>query len=133
MSRPVSPESREIVFEKVSAPFTETQVQALNNWQRWGILIHRCPHHGYPKQLTASASGFSCAVPGCSYQQDWAYAMAFKAKYCTKDAPYTGDVATTKDLVIHVGAENTCPDYEGEILQFRCPHCQLVYDVDCRW
>jgi hypothetical protein len=57
---------------KVHAPFTESQVEALNRFQSCGrVHPFTCPKHD--QDLIAEVSGWRCPVFGCLYVQDWAH------------------------------------------------------------
>jgi hypothetical protein len=61
--------------DKITAPFTPAQVDALNRYQRLGY-VHEftCPndHKGADRTLVATIKGWLC--PHCYYTQSWAHA-----------------------------------------------------------
>lgn len=117
-------------LDRIVAPFTDAQIESLTKWQRWGSARPSCPQHREPDLMAVSANGIRCTADGCTYAQDWAYAFVLKTKYCTKDVPYSkGD---PKAYVIHVDAEEVNPEYDGEILSYHCPNCNLDFSVDYR-
>lgn len=62
--------------DRIMAPWTDEQVEALNRFQTAGF-VHEftCPHdHGeQTRVLVAHREGWRC--PSCNYTQDWAHAM----------------------------------------------------------
>lgn len=66
--------------EKITAPWTTEQVEALNEWQQLGrVHPFTCPN-SHP--LVATPDGWVC-IP-CAYMQDWAHDfMCDKAKHPT--------------------------------------------------
>lgn len=61
--------------DKITAPFTPAQVDALNRYQRLGdVHEFTCPndHNGADRTLVATAMGWFC--PHCFYTQVWAHA-----------------------------------------------------------
>jgi hypothetical protein len=60
----------------VTAPFTDSQVAALNAFQTGGRFHpFTCPHHSHTSDgdLVATVDGWACPHPGCDYTQDWAH------------------------------------------------------------
>lgn len=58
---------------KIRAPWTDKQVEALNQWQKGG-LFHEftCPNsHSEDRTLKATRDGWVCLY--CGYRQDWAH------------------------------------------------------------
>jgi hypothetical protein len=58
----------------IEAPWTDTQVDNLNRWQRCDF-VHEftCPnHHDGSRVLIARNDGWHC--PSCDYRQTWAHA-----------------------------------------------------------
>ena len=66
--------------EKIQAPFTDEQVEAMNRYQKSGLHELTCPnderHAGTPTPLVATREGWVCSDPECDYTQDWAPATA---------------------------------------------------------
>lgn len=72
-------------MDAIVAPWSERQVQALNEFQHSGLWHpftcgRRSEHPGqWPHQdegiLTATAQGWVCPVQECEYTQNWAYDM----------------------------------------------------------
>lgn len=119
-------------MSKITAPFTERQIEALNTWQRWGATRpFVCPKH-LTKPLVAKADGLHCPVEQCGHCQDWAFEFMELAKYCTQENTYDAKVAPPSEYWIHIDAVETHPDWEGGILPFHCPNCGLDFEVDCR-
>ena len=61
--------------EPLLVPWTAEQVDALNRWQRAGI-VHEftCPRdHEGDRTLVATRDGWICCH--CDYRQDWAHAF----------------------------------------------------------
>lgn len=60
--------------DKITAPFTIAQVDALNRFQRAGhVHPFTCGNdHSGDKDLVATKDGWIC--PNCDYRQDWAHA-----------------------------------------------------------
>jgi len=57
---------------KITAPWTDEQVAALNRWQG-NDAVHpfTCPNSHQGRELTATAKGWVCK--GCGYKQNWAH------------------------------------------------------------
>jgi len=118
------------MFE-IKAPFTDAQVEAFNNWQRWGSASAiACPKHGDTK-LVAETAGWRCPVDGCAETRDWAPDFIMKVKYCLKGQPRPAG-APPSDYWVHVDAVETNPDYEGDVIGFHCQNCGLDFDIDFR-
>jgi hypothetical protein len=114
----------------ITAPFTEEQVKALNGWQKNGMTHpFTCPTHS-TEPLTAKTDGWHCEAHGCGYTQDWAHDFMAKSKYCTKESPRVASSADPRDHWIHVDAEETNPEWEGEVVAYHCPNCGLDFSVD---
>ncbi|HLH92115.1 MAG TPA: hypothetical protein VKX28_27085 [Xanthobacteraceae bacterium] len=68
--------------DKITAPFTHAQVDALNHWQRRGF-VHpfTCANdHGqFSRDLVATVDGWIC--PHCDYRQKWAFAAMLHAPH----------------------------------------------------
>jgi hypothetical protein len=64
------------MIDKIAAPWTPDQVDALNRFQRAGLRVHpfTCvtSHGGADRALVATHNGWIC--PHCGYLQDWALA-----------------------------------------------------------
>ena len=120
-------------MSKITAPFSEIQVSALNAWQQQGAAHpFTCPTHS-SAPLAAATNGWNCSIEGCGYKQDWAHDFMAAAKFCTKEQPCNPAAPeTAKEYWIHVDAVETCPEYEGEIVAYHCPNCGLNFDVDFR-
>lgn len=118
-------------MSKIQAPFSAAQVETLNDWQRWGSAHpFTCPTHS-ETPLKAETSGWRCAEDGCGYTQDWAHEFMAKAKFCTKERPCPADVDPS-EYWIHVGAEESVPEWDGDIVPYHCPNCGLDFEVDFR-
>ena len=64
--------------EKIRAPWTSEQVEALNRFQqRGGMHPFTCglDRHGNAKVLIATEYGWRCPDDECDYTQDWAHAF----------------------------------------------------------
>ena len=60
-------------MKKISAPFTEKQMDSLNAWQNRGdVHPFTCSQHSN-NPLVATRDGWHCAVDGCDYTQNWAH------------------------------------------------------------
>lgn len=57
---------------KITAPWTDKQVKALNRFQHAGF-VHpfTCPHDHANRELVATPEGWVCLT--CGYRQDWAH------------------------------------------------------------
>jgi len=62
-------------IEKIYAPWTESEVHALNKYQVSGLMHpFTCgEEHGRESVLEATVDGWVCPVPLCYYTQDWCY------------------------------------------------------------
>jgi hypothetical protein len=59
--------------DKITAPFTDEQVRALNEYQHSGLFHeYTCGNDSRHRVLVASTEGWSC--PDCTYTQNWAHA-----------------------------------------------------------
>lgn len=60
--------------DRINAPWTAQQVDALNRFQRSGVFHEfTCPGHGHgDRTLVATRSGWICCH--CDYRQYWAHA-----------------------------------------------------------
>jgi hypothetical protein len=64
----------------IKSPFTDEQVQKLNEYQNLGI-VHEftCGNdHNGERKLIAKNDGWIC--PTCDYKQDWCYSFMFDIK-----------------------------------------------------
>lgn len=61
--------------DRIFAPFTPEQVQALNVWQRLGHT-HEYTCGVCRSTLIAETAGWRCETPGCTHTQDWAHTFA---------------------------------------------------------
>ncbi|MDO8466563.1 MAG: hypothetical protein Q7S83_00250 [bacterium] len=52
-------------------------------------------------------------------------------RHCTKENPWDhAPFDPTKETIIHNDAEETCPEYDGNLVPYRCPHCGHEFTVD---
>ena len=58
--------------DKIEAPWTQEQVDALNRWQQAGF-VHEftCPSDHPDRTLLATPEGWACQQ--CTYRQNWAH------------------------------------------------------------
>lgn len=118
-------------MSKITAPFSERQVRALNDWQKWGSAHpFTCPAHS-DEPLAAETDGWRCRRDGCGYTQDWAHEFMAMARYCTAEHPWPPG-SDPSEYWIHVDAVETMPEWEGEVIPYHCPNCGLDFDVDYR-
>jgi len=66
--------------EIIKAPFTDEQVQNLNEYQKLGIMHEfTCGNdHKGERTLIATNNGWIC--PTCDYKQDWCHAFMIDVK-----------------------------------------------------
>lgn len=118
-----------MIAQRITAPFTAAQVEALNDFQRWGRMHpFTCPQHS-DEALEARTDGWHCTHPGCGYTQDWAHDFMAKGHFCTKAHPRPAD-APESEYWIHVDAVNVLPEWDGDRVPFRCPHCGIDFEVE---
>ena len=56
----------------IHAPFTEDQVESLNEYQKSGVFHEfTCGTENCRDSLVATSEGWTC--PSCDYTQDWAH------------------------------------------------------------
>lgn len=116
-------------MHEIKAPFTDAQVEALNDWQRWGpASAIRCPKHGETK-LVAKTDGWHCPVEGCGETRNWAPEFILRVKYCLKTHPRPAD-APSSDYWVHVDAVDINPEWEGDVVPYHCPNCGLDFEVE---
>ena len=68
-------------LEKIEAPFSKEQVEALNRFQaRPDFHEYTCGnderHSGRHALLVATRDGWVCSDPECEYTQNWAHAFS---------------------------------------------------------
>lgn len=116
------------MFE-IKAPFTDAEIEAFNDWQRWGSAsaILCATHH--ETRLVAETAGWRCPVGGCADKRDWAPGFLMQVRYCRQDRPRPKD-APLSDYWVHVGAVEVHPEWEGDTIPFRCPHCGIDFEVE---
>jgi hypothetical protein len=88
---------------KISAPFTADQVEALNRWQNGPVHPFTCGNdHEGNRDLVATETGWIC--PNCNYTQKWAHEFMLQ----DPKAPFE-NVKTTKDLPRRIQMEHWVP------------------------
>lgn len=62
----------------IKAPWTQAQVDALNEYQKSGRFHgYTCGgNHGASQLLVATIYGWVCPIATCSYSQNWAHALS---------------------------------------------------------
>jgi hypothetical protein len=60
--------------DQIHAPWTQTQVDALNDWQQLGFVHEFTCACGGHTVLVATLEGWTCPK-GCGYRQEWAWAF----------------------------------------------------------
>jgi hypothetical protein len=64
----------EKMAEQIQAPFTEDQVNSLNEYQPSGVFHpFTCGGDKCRNDLVATKEGWVCPDPECDYTQDWAW------------------------------------------------------------
>jgi hypothetical protein len=117
--------------ERITAPFTPAQMEAIANWQRWSACRSTCPVHPDLADMTVSSDGIRCTAEGCAHVKDWAYAFILKVKYCTADARSRYVPGEPTEDWIHANATQTDTDDTTRFIPFHCPNCGLRFEIDC--
>lgn len=92
-------------MEKITAPWTAEQVDALNAFQRLGYLHpFTCSGHegGGDRDLIATRAGWICCH--CDYKQDWAQAGMLKPPADPTAAMWKESVEILADIKLRVTA-----------------------------
>lgn len=101
-------EIRRVVSERLHAPWTPAQVQALNRYQQAGRMhpftcgySAEYEHPGGSTELVATIGGWIC--PYCEYEQDWAHPFMADPEYgrpwiATHDEPSAEALAEMPEL-----------------------------------
>lgn len=60
---------------KIYAPWTQKEVDALNRYQKSGVMhpFTCSEEHGKEAVLEATIDGWICPIPLCYYTQNWAF------------------------------------------------------------
>jgi hypothetical protein len=92
--------------EKIHAPFTPEQVQALNDYQFDGVMHpYTCGgEHRTHVRLIARRDGWHCPVDTCSYRQFWALAFTAEPLPSVK-APVRLPIGVTPPVTVNDQAE----------------------------
>lgn len=126
-------------LQRITAPFTADQVDALNRWQRYGrVHPFTCgsgnrtdaAHQDGEGKLVATLSGWHC--PYCTYTQNWAHAFMVEAMQHAQFEVegVDRDAVTIRDL--NLGSKSVTNDAEYVVDQLRglgllTAGCKLFY------
>ncbi|NUR03417.1 MAG: hypothetical protein HOY79_44945 [Streptomyces sp.] len=92
--------------DKIYAPWTPEQVEALNRFQQYGGMHpFTCgnDHSSMNVVLMAHQDGWHCSAPACHYRQDWAHAFMADPEAWPKGLPFASVINPQTGLGMATG------------------------------